>query len=172
VSPTRIALLDPLGREDVDALAGALRDDGQAVTLLRGRATPVVDRRLARRAYETPLSHLPVLSLELRRCDVEIAHAFHPPDGALAARWARRHRRAAVLTLLEVPDRPWLAARRGRLDSVLATVRAGAQIVVPSLFHADALRRSLGVDARVVGAADPSPERSAREHAQLYRELL
>jgi glycosyltransferase involved in cell wall biosynthesis len=168
-----VALLTPVfwpevrrgGERLVRGLADGLLDRGHAPVLVtshsgRPRRTvedglPVVRTWrppvgvLSRRGFEDHLGHLPATSLALRRGDFDVAHAFYPGDGAVAARWAGRTRRPAVMTWLGAPTRKWLVGRRRRLDLSLAAVR-GCTTIAISRAAADAFARWLGVDVRVI----------------------
>jgi glycosyltransferase involved in cell wall biosynthesis len=125
------------------------------------------DGRLQRRAYEEHLTHAPSTYLSLRRRPVDVAHASHAPDALAAARWSRRTGAPTILSFMGIPDRPWLVARRHRLQLVLRACRECAAVVALSQTAADAFAHSLGVSARVIppgvdtDAFSPGGERSA-----------
>ncbi|MGI8632308.1 MAG: glycosyltransferase family 4 protein [Solirubrobacterales bacterium] len=75
-------------------------DDGLQVI----RVPRVADQRLERRTGRRHLGHLPGASLALRRLGPDIAHAFYPSDGLVAARWSQRTRRPAVLSVMGIPS--------------------------------------------------------------------
>ncbi|MDX6699268.1 MAG: hypothetical protein QOE65_2665 [Solirubrobacteraceae bacterium] len=127
---------------------GSRRSVEDGLPIVRLRRPP--DGRLLRRGYEEHLSHVPLAYLELRRGSDGLAHAFHPSDGAAAARWSARTGRPAVLTYLGIPERAHLVARRARLSTLQRALDGSATVTVLSRFAADAFARTLGVRAEVV----------------------
>ena len=188
----RVALLGPTAWPEVRRgaermfreLAGGLVEREHRVTLIASHPGPPSQRReggvdvvrswrppdgrLRRRGYEDGLTHVPASYLALRRLDPDLAHASHGPDAAAAVRWARRRRRPAVFSFTGIPDRRWLVERRLRLELMLEAVRGSAAVVALSRHAADAFRRWLGVEARVIppgvdlDAYHPGRERDER----------
>jgi glycosyltransferase involved in cell wall biosynthesis len=175
VSGLRVALLAPAyfpevrrgGERLVRELAGELIAQGhrpRLVTAHRGPPSRTVEDglpvarhprlplegRLARRAFEDYLTHVPFSYLDLARGDDELAHATHAPDAVAAARWSRRRGRPAVFTFLGLPTRTGIAQRRLRAELLVEATRGCAATVAISRTAADGFRRWLGVDARVV----------------------
>lgn len=171
----RIALLNPSfwpevqrGSERMIAeLAGDLAGRGHSPRVLTstpGGAAPatqdgypvVRNRRLPdgflvrRRGFQEHLSHVPFSYMSLVRGTDDVAHAFYPTDAAAALRWARRTGRPAVFSYMGVPQREVLAGRRLRLQLVTAAVRESDAVLALSEAAADAMRRWLGVDPRVI----------------------
>lgn len=121
-------------------------EDGLPV--VRVRRPP--DGLLLRRGFEEHLTHLPGAYLALRGGDDQVATAIYPTDALAAARWSRRTGRPSVLTYLGIPDRRGLVWRRWRTAITLRAVAGSAATVALSHTAADAFRRWLGVDARVI----------------------
>jgi glycosyltransferase involved in cell wall biosynthesis len=193
VSAVRVALLSPCfwpevrrgGERFVRDLADGLIARGHRPRLVTSHpgppsrtvedGLPVVrhwrppDARLERRRFEQHLTHVPFsyASLVLGRDDV--AHAVYATDALAAARWTRRRRGPSVFSVLGVPDRRWLVARRHRARAHHAAVRGCTAVTALSRAAADALRRSLGVEARVIhpgvdlGRFSPAPGERAAE---------
>jgi glycosyltransferase involved in cell wall biosynthesis len=172
--PLQAALLCPCywpevhrgGERLVRQLATGLAERGHRATVITshpGRPTRTVEdgvavvrhwrppqERLRARLFEDHLTHVPFSYLTLRRVAPDVAHAFHGPDGAAAARWARRTGRPAVLTFQGIPHRVGLAQRRGRVAALLAAVDGSAAVTVVSQAAAQGFRRWLGVESTVV----------------------
>jgi phosphatidyl-myo-inositol alpha-mannosyltransferase len=105
---------------------------------------------LERRLYERYLTHLPAGYLALRRGDDDIAHAMFQTDAVVAARWSEHTGRPSVFTFRAIPDHRAINERRMRLRFMAeATARCRA-VVAPSGAAADALRRWMGAEARVI----------------------
>lgn len=138
------------------------RTDGIEIT----RSWHPPERRLQRRGFHTPLSHLPGSYLALARGDAELAHAFDLAGAAAVARWSQRTGRPSVFTFPAPPDRAWLVAYRLRLDYTLRAVHHCAALVTETEEAADALEVSLGVRARLISGG------GAERYAALYAELL
>ena len=114
---------------------------------------PLPARLGSRWHLEPHLSHLPGTALALRRARPDVIHALHPSDGWLAARSAARTGRPAVLSHMGIP-------RAGELDSARLrrrihgnAARGASAVVALSGAAAAAVRRELGVDARVIPPA-------------------
>ena len=175
MSGLRVALLAPAffpevrrgGERLVRELAGDLIERGhrpRLITSHRGLPSRTVEDglpiarhprlpiegRLARRAFEDYLTHVPFSYLDLCRGDDEIAHATHAPDAAAAGRWSERTGRPAVFTFLGLPTRTGIAQRRLRAELLTRATRGCAATVAISRTAADGFRRWLGVDARVI----------------------
>lgn len=108
------------------------------------------DGRLRRRELEDHLTHVPFSYLSLTRGDDDLAHAFYPTDALAAARWSARTCRPAILTFLGVPHRRGLAMRRGRAEILERALAGCAAVTVLSRTAADAMRRWVGAEARVI----------------------
>jgi glycosyltransferase involved in cell wall biosynthesis len=106
--------------------------------------------RLRARAFEDYLTHVPFSYLDLRLGGDDVAHAVFPADARAAARWSERTGRPSVLSYMGIPDRKNLVARRMRLDVTLRAVRGCSAVVALSRHAADAFRRDLGLDVRVI----------------------
>lgn len=121
--------------------------------------------RLRRRLYEPWLTHAPLSALELRRAGPDVAHALHPTDGVVAARWGG----PSVLSYMGLPHRASLVNRRLRLRIVDEAVRGCGAVVALSQAAAAAFARDLGVAARVIApgvdlaAFAPGPAALAHE---------
>ena len=106
---------------------------------------------LERRSFEPYLTHAPLAyaSLRLGR-RTDLAHAVHPTDALVAARWARRTGRPAVFSFMGVPDRAGLDDKRLRPRIVARALAGSSAVVALSQAAAVAFRRTLGVDAHVI----------------------
>ena len=121
-------------------------EDGMAIT----RHWRPPQERLRRRMFEPWLSHLPLTQRDLARGDDDVAHALYPADGAVAARWAAKTGRPAVLSYMGLPHRAGLANRRARLRLTLEAVQGCDAVVALSQTAAEHFERWLGVQARVI----------------------
>jgi phosphatidyl-myo-inositol alpha-mannosyltransferase len=170
----RVALLSPCfwpevrrGSERfVRELADGLIARGHAPRLITshpGRPTRTVEdglaivrhwrppaRRLRAREFEDHLTHVPFSYLELRAGSDDVAHAVFATDACAAARWSARTGRPSVFSYMGIPDRKNLVERRLRLETTLQAVRGCSAVVALSRHAADAFRRDLGVEARVI----------------------
>lgn len=124
------------------------RDEIDGVEVLRVPRPP--DGRLRRRKLEDHLTHVPFSLAALRLRNPDVAHSYHPPEGAAAARWARAADRPAVFSFMGVPTVEGLLYRRKRLDLTLAAIRGSAATVALSQWAADEFERVLGVRARLI----------------------
>jgi len=106
--------------------------------------------RLRRRHFDPYLTHLPLSYGALRLGDYDLAHAVYPTDAVAAARWQRRTGRPAVFSFMGIPDRRGLREFRGRLELMLRAVHGASAVVALSLHAAEAFRRWLGWEARVI----------------------
>ena len=106
--------------------------------------------RLRRRGWQPHLSHLPFSALSLRRGDFDLAHALYPTDALVAVRWSARTGRPAVVSFMGLPDRAGLVSARGRVETVRRVAARAAAVVSLSAAAAEAFRRELGVDTRVI----------------------
>jgi glycosyltransferase involved in cell wall biosynthesis len=106
--------------------------------------------RLRLREFEDHLTHVPFSYLELRAGTDDVAHAVFATDACAAARWSARTGRPSVFTYMGIPDRKNLVERRLRLEATLKAVRGCSAVVALSRHAADAFRRDLGVEARVI----------------------
>lgn len=124
--------------------------------------------RLRRREIEDHLTHVAFSYLRLVRGEAALAHAFYPTDAIATTRWARRTGRPAILTYMGVPHRRGIATRRFRAEILMHAVRESAAVTVLSRTAADAMRRWVGADARVIhpgvklDAFTPGGERAER----------
>jgi phosphatidylinositol alpha-mannosyltransferase len=114
------------------------------------RTPRLPEGRLRRRGYEDHLTHMPFAARELRRGDDELAHGFHPTDGAVAARWARRTGRPAVFSFMGLAHHGGLANRRRRAELTVEAARGCDAVVALSATAAAAFARWVGVEARVI----------------------
>jgi glycosyltransferase involved in cell wall biosynthesis len=166
----RIALLHPTywpevrrGSERVvHDLATALAGRGHAVRIITSHAarpsTTIEDGvevvrvwrppagRLRRRGFEDHLTHLPAASRALARREDDVVHALYPTDGLIAARSGR----PAVFSYMGLPDRAYLASRRGRARITRRAAFGAKATVALSGAAAQALDRWLGIEASVI----------------------
>lgn len=172
--PLRVALLNPrywpevrrgserFARELADGLI-ALGHTPRLITSHRGPASTTVEDgltvvrnprlpegRLRRREFEDYLTHVPFSYRALTQGDDHVAHAMYPTDGIAAARWSERSGRPAVLSWMGLASRRWLATRRLRARIALEATEGAAAVTALSETAAAALRRELGVEARVI----------------------
>jgi glycosyltransferase involved in cell wall biosynthesis len=172
--PLRVALLNPrywpevrrgserFARELADGLI-ARGDRARLVTSHAARPTRTTEDglevirnwrppegRLLRREFEDYLTHLPFSYLTLVRGDDDVAHAMYPTDALAAVRWSERTGRPAVLSWMGLASRRWLASRRLRARIALEAVERSSAVTALSETAAAALRRELGVEARVI----------------------
>jgi glycosyltransferase involved in cell wall biosynthesis len=123
--------------------------------------------RLLRRNYEPYLTHVPLTYLALRAGSFDLAHAVYPADALAAVRWKRKSGRPALLSYMGIPDRRGLCEYRRRLE-VMRRATLGCDAVVALSKHAaEAFKRWLGCEARVIApgvnlsAFRPSEARTA-----------
>jgi glycosyltransferase involved in cell wall biosynthesis len=172
-APLRIALLSPCfwpevrrgGERFTHELALGLRARGQLPRLITSHPGPprrsVEDGfpilRLPRppqprwllQRFEPYLTHVPLSLAALHAREYDLAHAVYPTDALAAAAWGRRTGRPTLLSYLGIPEPSWLAQRRR--GQVLGTlVRRLDAVTALSGYAADAFRRSLGYEARVI----------------------
>ena len=170
----RIALMHPTywpevrrGSERlIHDLAAGMAARGHEVTLITshpgGTSTTVEDgfevirsRRLPYmrplRWYEDQIANAPSAAYRLWRGDFDIAHAFFPPDAWAASLVQRRLGGPPFLfTLHGIPVREYLVKRRYRLEMHLALVQQAFATTVLSEAAAEAVRRYLLVEPRIV----------------------
>jgi glycosyltransferase involved in cell wall biosynthesis len=120
----------------------------EGLPITRHRRPP--DRWLVRRAFEDHLTHVPFAYRDLARGDDDIAHAFFATDALAAGRWSRRTGRPAVFSYLGSPTPEWLDMRRGRAGILRRAAAGSAAVTVLSRTAAEAMRRVLGIEARVI----------------------
>jgi glycosyltransferase involved in cell wall biosynthesis len=120
----------------------------EGVPIVRLRRPP--ERRLARRRFESHLTHVPLAYRELARGQDDVAVAVYPTDALAAARWTQRTGRPSVLAYLGIPDRRALVDRRGRLAIMRRVTRDCTAVTALSAAAADAFERWLGVEATVI----------------------
>lgn len=171
------------GERIVRELADELVADGHRPWLITshpGRPTHTVEdglevtrnwrpsaARLRRREVEDHLTHVPFSYLSLVRGRAVLAHAFYPTDALAGIRWAKRTGSPAILTYMGVPHRRGIAARRHRAEILTRAVRESDAVTVLSRTAADAMRRWVGAEARVIhpgvnlAAFAPGGERAA-----------
>lgn len=104
---------------------------------------------LVRRRVMPFLTHVPLSRLALSAGSFDLAHAVYPADALAAAGWARRHGRPSVFSHMGIPDEKGLREFRGGGRVQRGAARCDA-VVALSHHAAAALRRTLGVDARVI----------------------
>jgi len=105
---------------------------------------------LLRAGFESYLTHVPMSYLALRTRGFDLAHALYPTDALAAAAWKRASGCPAVLTYLGIPAAPWLDAARLRRWILVRALHGCDAVVTISRHAADALRSSLGHEARVI----------------------
>ena len=106
---------------------------------------------LERRSFDPYLTHAPLSYAALRlgrRADV--AHAIHPTDALVAARWARRTGRPAVFSFMGIPDRAAIVGERLGPRIVARALARSSAVVALSAAAAAAFRQTVGVDAQVI----------------------
>jgi glycosyltransferase involved in cell wall biosynthesis len=170
----RVALLNPrywpevrrgserFARELADGLI-ALGHAPRLITSHRGAPSTTVEDglevvrnprlpegRLRRREFEDHLTHVPFSYRTLTQGSDDVAHAMYPTDGLAAAWWSDRTSHPAVLSWMGLASRRWLATRRLRARIALEAAAGAAAVTALSETAAAALRRELGVDARVI----------------------
>lgn len=106
--------------------------------------------RLRRRMYEDHLTHVPFSYLALARGSDDVAVAVYPTDALAAARWTERGGGPSVHAYMGIPTRKWLSLRRRRAEITLDACRRTSATTALSRAAADAFRRELGVEARVI----------------------
>ncbi|HEX8649119.1 MAG TPA: glycosyltransferase family 4 protein [Thermoleophilaceae bacterium] len=106
--------------------------------------------RLRRREVEDHLTHVPLSYLTLVRGQAALSHATYPTDALASTRWSARTGRPSILTYLGVPHRRGIATRRHRAEILLRAVRGSDAVTVLSRTAADAMRRWVGAEARVI----------------------
>jgi glycosyltransferase involved in cell wall biosynthesis len=170
----RVALVHPTywpevrrGAERIlNGLARWLAAEGHEVTLLathRAAGTEAVedgvrvvrswrppDRLLARRAYEDFLATVPIQARGLLRGDYDVAHAFHPVSAWAALEAHRRGGPPVVFTTTGITTRPYLVARRYRMEMNLRVAAGAAACSVFSAAAAEPFRRYLLRDPEVI----------------------
>ena len=135
-------------------------EDGVEVTRVRRPRSG----RLRRRGFEDHLTHLPLAARALRSADPDVVHALYPTDGIVAARSGK----PAVFSYMGLPNRAYLASRRGRARITRKAASGAKATVALSKAAAKALDRELGIEARVIAPGvdlqlfgpDPSVARS------------
>jgi glycosyltransferase involved in cell wall biosynthesis len=106
--------------------------------------------RLRRREVEDHLTHVPFSYLSLVRGRAALAHAFYPTDALASLRWSKRTGKPSILTYMGVPHRRGIATKRHRAEILTRAVRESAAVTVLSRTAADAMRRWVGAEARVI----------------------
>lgn len=107
-------------------------------------------RRLESRGFEQYLTHVPESYVALRRSSCQVAHAHFTTDALAAGRWTRVTGRPSILTYHGIPDVRGLTDRRLRLRITRKAVRECTAVTAVSQIAAEAFRRELGVEARVI----------------------
>jgi len=105
---------------------------------------------LERRGYEWYLTHWPFSEAVLRRSAPDLAHTVFATDALAAARWRRSTGRPVVFTYMGIPDHRGIHCRRLRPEITRRAVAGASAVVALSRAAADAFRRELGVQARVI----------------------
>lgn len=105
--------------------------------------------RLDRR-WELYLTHAGFSYLSLAAGDDDIAQAVFVTDALAAARWSERTGRPSIFSYMGIPDHAGLIDRRFRLELTRRAVRGCTVVTALSRVAADAFRRNLGVEARVI----------------------
>jgi len=124
----------------------ATREDGFEVV----RAWRAPDRLLRRRAYEDYLNTIPAHVAELLRGGFDAAHAFFPVSGWAALRARGLGGPPVVYSMMGIPTRPYLVARRYRMAMNLEVARDAAACSVLSQAAADPFRRYLLREPEVI----------------------
>ncbi len=119
------------------------------VEVVRARRPPG-GARLERRGVDAHLLQAPATLRELLRGHDDVVEALQVGDALAAAAWARRTGRPAVFSMMGIPDEATLGGRRGRARLVRLAARRCAAVTVLSETAADACRRTLGVEPRVI----------------------
>jgi phosphatidylinositol alpha-mannosyltransferase len=185
----RVALLHPTywpevrrGSERVIAeLGAALAERGHEVTLLTTHRAPRrVDREggiLVDRAWRSPalapLRHyehyietVPAALTRLRSGNFDVAHAFFPTDAYAAALLRDRGGPPFAYAIHGIPTRPYLVARRYRLEMLTRIARSAGELTALSDAAAGPVRRYLLREPVVVpGGVDPERFAGAGERA-------
>jgi glycosyltransferase involved in cell wall biosynthesis len=188
----RIALTHPTYLPERDgerermmrALGRALAARGHEVTLLTGhpRRSNVADEdgmRVERRwraperlpmlwRYDDHVVQVPNLLRGLWRDRFDIVHAFAVPDA-----WAAVHARQlggppVVFTLLGVPDREYLVARRYRLEMLARVMRHAEAVTAPDEEMRGVAARLLLRRPELVPLPDGAGEAQVERYESLY----
>lgn len=161
-APT-IALLSAAPREDVSALATALREAGRHAVVVSAPATVRrLDPLFRRRAFEDHVAAVPFARRALRAARPSVAQAFTLSDAYAAVREGV----PLVLSLTAPVARETVAARRLRFTFLKAALEAAAAITAPDAAVAASAERWLGVTPRVL-----DPPRDATDFIALYDEV-
>jgi hypothetical protein len=158
----RIALLAPPHGRAATELADAL--DG--VTLIAGDGPPPLAALLRFRGIHDGFERVPGAFVALARGRFDVAHAFSPVDALAAVAWARRGRRAAVLTLTEPLRRATIADTRWRLATLERALGGAGAVVAANEEVRESARHLLALDLPVLAPADGAANRA------LYGRLL
>jgi glycosyltransferase involved in cell wall biosynthesis len=170
----RIAMLAPCfwpevrrgGERFVRDLASGLIARGhqpRLITAHRGRPTRSVDEglpiarhwrpadsTLVRLGVQRYMTHLPFSYLSLVCGDDQIAHAMYGTDALVAARWTGRTGRPSIFFYQGVPNPAEFAGRRLGARVVERAVKGCTTVTIGSRTAAEACRRWLGVEPRVI----------------------
>ncbi len=173
-SGLRVDLLSPCfwpevrrgGERFVRELADGLIERGQRPRLItshRGRTRTAVEDGLPitrvwrpptggleARGFESYMSHWPLSEVVLRRGRASVAHAVFATDAMAAVRWGRSTGRPTVFSFMGVPDARGLGHPRLRGFFTRRAVDGSDATVVLSRHAAEAMRRELGVEPRVI----------------------
>ena len=127
---------------------------------------PPIESRLQRRKLDPYMSHVPLSYMALRAGGDDVAHAVYPTDALAAARWSRRTGRPSVLSFMGIPNHAGLLTHRMRAKNTIEASKGVTAVVALSDIAAEAFRRWVGVEARVINpganleAFTPVAERS------------
>jgi glycosyltransferase involved in cell wall biosynthesis len=136
------------------------------VEIVRNPRAP--QRWLQRLGFEAYLTHPPLSYLSLRHGADDIAQAVYVTDAVAAAHWTEKTGRPSVFSYMGIPDEEGLAWSRGRTALTRRAVEGCSAVTALSRVAADAFRRTLGVEARVIhpgvdlGAFRPAARRAER----------
>lgn len=98
--------------------------------------------------YQPYLTHIPFSYASLRQGNYELAHALYLTDGLAAVQWGERTGRPVVYTIPGMPTSRHVAGRLRR--EMLRRVLSRSTVVAISEASREALRRTIGADARVI----------------------
>jgi phosphatidylinositol alpha-mannosyltransferase len=108
------------------------------------------ERLLAMRKFQPNLTHVPFSYRELRKTPFDIAHAFFITDALASTRWAARARKPSVVTLTGILGRANLSGLRLRKRLIEIAIERSDAVLAVSEANRSAMRRWLGIDARVI----------------------
>jgi phosphatidylinositol alpha-mannosyltransferase len=120
----------------------------EGVSVVRSWRPP--ERLLRMRKIHQNLTHVPFSYRELCRGGFDIAHAFFITDALASTRWAARTGRPAVVTLTGILTRANLSGVRLRKQLLEIAAERSDAVLAVSKANRDAIRRWLGIEARVI----------------------